>query len=121
MDEPCYGLFELNFPAQGKGRWHRFQLVQVLRNGKMVEWRNDMGAVSKFKKAIQLRIPGGLVNDDGKLEILHTVGELMDIADTMRNLPPHEVEPRDLSGDYQKYQDTIRIRRKTWQSRNKLT
>jgi len=82
VDEPCMGLYEMNLSVPGKGI-HRFQILNVIRGDKVAECRIDLGPKTK---ADQFRIPGGVVdNVTGKGEILHTVGELQDIADHLRS------------------------------------
>ena len=84
IDEPCLGLYEMNLPVPGKGE-HRFQILNVIRADKIAECRIDMG-LSKKIKADQFRIPGGVIDPKtGRGEILHTVGELRDIADKLRS------------------------------------
>ena len=79
-DEPAWSLSEVNLQS-GTG-WHRYQIIAVMRGQKPAEYKIDMGPVENFK-AEQFCIPGG-VNDNGRIEILHTVGELQDIADHFR-------------------------------------
>lgn len=81
IDEPCLGLYEVNLPVPG-GAMHRFQILNVIRADKVAECRIDMG---EKVKADQFRIPGGVVDKNGHGEILHTVGELQDIADNLRS------------------------------------
>lgn len=105
-DEPCYGVFELNFPSPGTGKHHRFQIVQVVREGKVVEYREDLGPADAFGSRPQFRVPGGWIDDEGKLDIVHTVGELRDIADEMRGIPAPHHEVSDLiNGYYDKVQE----------------
>lgn len=84
-DEPCMGLREVNLQVPNKG-FRRFQIIFVMRGNKPAEYRKDMGAASKFK-ADQLNILGGARDDAGRFHIEHTVGELRDIADYMRERP----------------------------------
>lgn len=56
--------------------FHRYQIIQVVRDGRIAEWRKDMGLAGNFKGVKQLRIPALLE---------HTVDELMDMADYLRN------------------------------------
>lgn len=76
-DEPCFGLFELNFEHR------RHRIFQVIRGDNIAEYREDMGAAGEFKGIAQQRIMGGVV-DGNKIYIEHTVGELRDIANAMR-------------------------------------
>ncbi len=84
-DEPCLGLYELNFKAPDQKSRHRYQIYVVIRNDEPYEFRKDMGLTSKFKKVDQFRIPGGVIDETtGRIFIEHTVGELSDIADWLR-------------------------------------
>ena len=84
-DEPCLGLYELNFKAPDQRSRRRYQIIVVIRDDKPAEYTHDMGLASKFKGIDQFRVPGGVTNEKtGRIEILHTVGELKDIADYMR-------------------------------------
>lgn len=84
LDEPCYGLFELNFQSPGSRGFHRYQIIQVIRNDRIAEFRKDLGASKKFKGIDQFRIPGGF-KSNGTVHIVHKVGELIDIANEMRH------------------------------------
>ena len=82
-DEPCMGLYEINEQSPGNKGFHRYQILQVVRNDKPAEYRKDLGSAKLYKGVDQLRIPGG-ASDGKKFYIEHTVGELMDIADYLR-------------------------------------
>lgn len=83
LNEPCLGLYELNFKSPDQHSRRRYQIAVVIRGDKPAEYRRDLG---KVKKGVdQFRIPGGVVDrDTGRFNICHTVGELMDIADHLR-------------------------------------
>ncbi len=99
-DEPCYGLYELNFPAPFTGKGHRFQIIQVMRGEGVVEHRRDLGEASRFARIPQFRIPGGLYDEHGKFDVVETVGRLQEVADEMR--VSREVPPvSDLNAAYQ--------------------
>lgn len=90
LNEPCLGLYELNLKSPDQHSRRRYQIIVVMRNDKPAEFRKDMGLAKKFK-ADQLRIPGGGQDEvTGKFWIVHTVGELMDIANQMRDNPPFD-------------------------------
>ena len=74
-DEKAWGLFELNYQTPESSGFHRYQIIQVLRDDRITEWRKDMGSVDNFKGVKQLRIPSLME---------HTVDELMDLADELR-------------------------------------
>jgi hypothetical protein len=83
----------------------------VIRNDTLAEHRVDLGPRDAFSAA-QFRVPGGVVDDaTGRFHVLHTVGELRDIADFQRNgfLPAPHVEPTDVVGQWH---DLIDRRRK---------
>jgi hypothetical protein len=95
LSEPCLGLFELDFPAPKTNERHRFLIVQVLRNDKIVEFRKDLGASKTFPHD-QIRIPGGAKDEEtGKFYIEHTVGELLNIAEQIRVQP---MDKKELTG-----------------------
>lgn len=84
-DEPCIGLFEMNLQSPGSKGIHRYQIVYVVRDDKPAEYRKDLGSRDEFKYE-EFRIPGGVWDEEHKkFEIVHTVGELRDIADYLRS------------------------------------
>jgi len=103
LDEWCFGITEINLQSPGYKGFHRYQIVNVIRADKLVEHRIDLGLAKNFT-AQQFKIPGGVIDEaTGRMEILHTVGELMDIAIAMRNGvigKPPDFEPSDLIGRY---------------------
>ncbi len=84
-DEPCYGLYELNYQSPGSKGFHRYQIIQVLRGDRILEYRKDLGKAKKFKGVDQFRIPGGVKTPEGNVKIVHKVGELIDIAQELRH------------------------------------
>jgi hypothetical protein len=89
-DEPCYGLYELNLKSADQKSRRRFQVIVVVRDDKLAEFRKDLGLAKKFK-VDQFRIPGGVLDETtGRTDILHTVGELQDIADYLRTHRPFD-------------------------------
>jgi hypothetical protein len=113
MDEPCFGLSEVDLQSPKSRGFHRYQILTVVRGDRLAEMRRDLGVARKFKAVQQFRIPGGVVNEaTGKGEILHTVGELIDIADFLRDgrIPEPEVESTlDMTAAYH---DTMDMRRR---------
>lgn len=69
------GLYEIHEQSPGSKGFHRYQIIQVIRDGQIAEWRRDMGLAKNFKGVNQLRIPALLE---------HTVDELIDLADELR-------------------------------------
>ena len=86
-DEPCMGLYEMNLRPPHSKVHKRYQIIHVIRNGKITEYRESLGLAKKFK-ADQFRVPGGVIDQhSGRISIEHTVGELKDIADYLRLKP----------------------------------
>ena len=84
-DEDCFLLTELNaMPPKGKS--HRYRNTYVIRGDRIAKHIFDMGP-SKNYKHDEFRIPGGGFESNGRIWIVHTVAELMAIADDMRNRP----------------------------------
>jgi hypothetical protein len=82
MDEPCLGVSEKNQQSPGSKGFHRYLCVRVVRDDKPVTFMKDLG-LSKNFKSDPFVILGG-VEDDGNIIIEHTVGELIDIAEQLR-------------------------------------
>lgn len=113
-DEPCFNLSELNLVAPDGKSWRRYQILVVVRDDELANVRVDLGPRGRFR-APEFRVPGGVVDDaTGKIEILHTVGELRDIADHQRagRFWQPEIVPTDLIGRYHDQQDKNRKRRR---------
>lgn len=75
-NEKAIALYELHLQSPGSKGFHRYQIIQVPRNGVTCEWRKDMGSAKKFKGVNQIRIPSLME---------HTVDELKAIANTVRS------------------------------------
>jgi hypothetical protein len=104
LDEPAFQLSEVHLQSGLPGMgWRRYQIIYVVRADRLAEFRLDMGPAENFT-APQFRILGGVQNErTGYCEILHTVGELRDIADDLRDRPApflSEIEPPDLWGQW---------------------
>ena len=82
-NEKAVALYELHLQSPGSRGFHRYQIIQVPRNGVVCEWRKDMGSAKKFKGINQLRIPSLME---------HTVEELMAIADALRGTSDIDVK-----------------------------
>ena len=74
-NEKAIALYELHLQSPGSRGFHRYQIIQVPRNGVVCEWRKDMGLAKNFKGVNQIRIPSLME---------HTVDELKAIADVTR-------------------------------------
>jgi hypothetical protein len=98
-DELAFNLSELIQPAP-VGAPRRFQIILVIRNDALAEYRIDLGPASDFTTP-EFRIPGGVVDEStGRGEILHTVGELKDIATAMHEREAPALRPRDIWQEY---------------------
>lgn len=86
-DEPCFGLSEKSMQSPGSRGFHRYQIIRLLRNDNLVEYRKDMGIAKKFKSD-GFAIIGGVYDEiNNRFYIEHTVGELVEMAEQMRNEP----------------------------------
>lgn len=75
-DEKAIGLVETNMQAPDNSGFHRYQIIYVVRDGQMAEFRRDMGLSKEWKGHNLINIPSLLE---------HTVDELMDMAEEARN------------------------------------
>ena len=98
-EEPAYSLSELNMPSP-YGGMRRYRVICVVRGDKLAQHFEDLGPAKAFTSPL-FRIPGG-VSDGKKIEILHSVAELTDIAQHMVDIPalPDSYEPRDILHEY---------------------
>ena len=84
-DEPCLSLTEQHLQSPGSRGFHRYQIIQVIRDDKVTEYREDMGSVRKFRGKNELRILGGAKDPDtGRIYIEETVGRLRLMAEQLR-------------------------------------
>ena len=75
----------------------------------MAEYREDLGPKESFT-ADAFRIPGGVWDaKTRRMEVLHSVGELREIAEYVRLGPTvrPDIQPRDLVGEYQDHMDRL--------------
>lgn len=106
-DEPCVLLTELNLQSPGNHGLHRYQIIIVVRDDKPAEFRTDMGLPTKDE---EFRVMGAVQVGKGQVEVLHTVAELMEIADYLRERRSGwtaEIEPRDLIQGYRDYSEEL--------------
>jgi len=90
-DEPCIALSETHMQAPDNSGFHRFQIIRVLRNEQIVEYREDLGDAKKFKGVDQLFLPGGAKDETtGRFYIEETVGRLREIAHYLRQHSPFD-------------------------------
>jgi hypothetical protein len=107
QDEPCYCLSETIEQAAGSRGWRRVQTVTVVRDDRLANARTDLGPADAFR-APEFICPGGVTDETtGKIHILHTVGELRDVADRHRDgvIAAPDVQPDDLLGHYHDLMD----------------
>lgn len=74
-DEKAYDYLEMQEQSPDASGFRRYRIIYVNRDGRIAEYREDMGKASKFKGAKQLHIPSLWE---------HTVAELIDLADYLR-------------------------------------
>ncbi len=102
MDEPCLQMDERNLVATDGHGWRRYQRFIVLRSERPAEHVIDMGPRESFTHE-ELLVRGAVQDPTtGRVEVLHTVGELKDIADYMREKPALSTtrDARDIWGEY---------------------
>ena len=109
LDEPAFNLTEVNLQAPDNSGWRRYQIISVVRGERMAEYREDLGPKESFT-ADAFRIPGGVWDaSTRRMEILHSVGELREIAEYVRLGPTvrPDIQPRDLVGEYHDHVDKL--------------
>jgi hypothetical protein len=106
-DEFCVSLVEVKLVTPDKQAWNRYQIIYVIRNDKVAEYRTDMGLASNYF-ADEFRIASAIGDEaTGDVELTVRVGEARDIADGLREdrSPAEETEKRDFIGDWIKQQE----------------
>jgi len=95
-DEPCTMLRE-EIANNHLGKRRRYQIIKVVRGDRIAEFRRDLGKAEAFK-ANPFQIPG--CGGDGIP--VHNVGELVEIANYLREEKPrHPEKPmQNLLADY---------------------
>ncbi len=74
-NEKAYSLQEVHMQSPDYSGFHRYRILIVNRDGKLAEYREDMGLAKNFKGIRQFNVPSLWE---------HSVGELLSIADTLR-------------------------------------
>lgn len=115
-DEPCLGLREVHEQSPGSRGFHRYQEITVMRGDRPAVFRQDLGPASKFKEIQPFQIPGGAMANNGRFHIVHTVGQLIDMADYLREGPHQDIVPEAMTGpemaaSYHRTQDKARASR----------
>jgi len=107
-DEPCVLLVELNRLSPDSRSMRRYQMVVVVRNDRPAEFRIDRGPATEDE---QFRVLGCVEDQvSGHVEVLHTVEELQEIADYLRDRRSgwtREIEPHDLVQGYHNYMEEL--------------
>lgn len=67
---------EVHLQSPDSRGFHRYRIIIVNRDGKLSEFREDMGLAKNFKGIRQFNVPSLWE---------HSVEELLDIANTLRN------------------------------------
>ena len=75
-NEKAYSLQEVHLQSPGSKGFRRYRILIVNRDGNLAEYREDMGLALNFKGIRQFNVPS---------EWEHSVAELLDIADVLRN------------------------------------
>ncbi len=107
LDEPAFNLVELNLQSPDNSGWRRYQIISVVRGERLAEYREDLGAAKDFS-ADAFRIPGGVWDAfTRRMEVLHSVGELREVAEAVRLGPTvrPEIQPHDLVNEYHDHLD----------------
>ena len=74
-NEKAYSYLEMQGQSPDSKGFHRYRVLFVNRDGKLAEYREDMGKASDFKGAKQIHIPSLW---------LHSAAELLALADELR-------------------------------------
>ena len=94
LDEPCLRLSELYQLDENNSNLRRYQMIYVIRYDQPAKHMLDMGPYESFT-APEFHLPGAVKDDQtGRVTIVHTVGELQDVANALRDQPQEQVQPR---------------------------
>ena len=109
MDEPAIQLLELNAPSPDSTSVRRYRHIRVVRNDAPAEYIEDMGPASDFGDEIS--IPGGGVSEGGAFISVERVGDLIDYANALKDLPfgEHDIVRTDLIGGYHDMMEQKRL------------
>jgi len=103
-NEPCLGLEEKNLRAPDHRNINRYQILYVVRNDRPAEHRIDLGLASNFTTG-EFNIMGGNVENNGNIHIEHTVDEVRDMANHMREAEPFD--RKELVGPFREALETL--------------
>jgi hypothetical protein len=89
-DDPCFYLAECNIMSP-MGQWHRYEVIDIIRNWMPTQYRRDMGLASEWEGIEQFGIIGGMLDEDG-LEADETVGSMREMAHQLRGNPAFDIK-----------------------------
>jgi hypothetical protein len=90
QNEKVWDYLEVSEQSPGSKGFHRYRIAWVDRNGKLAEFRQDMGKAKNFKGKRQLHIPSLWE---------HTFAELCHIGEQIRNESKQdEIDVLELAG-----------------------
>lgn len=75
-NEKAWSYQEAHLQSPKSRGFHRYRIIKVNRDGKLAEYREDLGSVTKWRGVRCFNIPSLWE---------HTVDELLDIADYLRS------------------------------------
>ncbi len=75
-NEKAYSMQEVNLQSPGSHGFHRYRIFIVNRDGRLAEFREDMGLAKNFKGIRQFNVPALFE---------HTIAELLGIGDVLRS------------------------------------
>ena len=103
-DEYALGLSETNEMRSDSRGWERVQRITVVRSDRPAVYLKSLGPRDDFT-ADGFNIPSGVPDEaTGRWVLVHTVAELQELADTIREQDPQsaDIEPRKLDDSYYK-------------------
>jgi len=92
-------LCEVNLITPDMKARHRYEILIVVRDDNLAEYRRDMGRADKFK-ADQINILGGVCDGNDRF-IEETVGSLRDLACILRENPSFDKNDLDTLSQWQ--------------------
>lgn len=92
-DEPCLSVVEMDYQSPGNRGFRRYRAFKVIRDGKVAEFREDVGPSRLFWGQPRYSIPGGFIDRlAGRIYIWETVGELRDMLLELHAMKPTNLE-----------------------------
>ena len=94
-DESCFAYAEVNRVTLRSGAGvRRIQIIQVVRDDRLWEFRRDMGPAEMFKTE-PFCFQGAVAMAGGRWDVLETVGRLRDAAENFRAIQDRPAQRRD--------------------------